>query len=149
MRYGGFWIRALSKLIDVIIVCSIYPLLSLMATIGFSTGKLQETVNTYEAFMSMVFFFVILQFIFTALYFTVSVGKYGKTVGKKICGLIVVTAQGGNVYYLDALKRFAAEMLSASLFMIGYLIAAFDFEKRTLHDRLCNTRVIYNGTRLK
>ncbi|MDX9715705.1 MAG: RDD family protein [Dissulfurispiraceae bacterium] len=149
MIYAGFWVRAIAKLIDIIIVSSIYPLLSLMATIGFSTGKLQETVTTYEAFMSMICFFIIIQFVFAVLYFTISIGKYGKTIGKKICGLVVITAQGGKVQYFNALKRFAAEMLSTSLLLLGYLIVVFDSEKRALHDRLCNTRVIYNVTRLK
>jgi hypothetical protein len=27
--------------------------------------------------------------------------------------------------------------------MIGYIMAAFDDQKRALHDRICNTRVIH------
>jgi len=27
--------------------------------------------------------------------------------------------------------------------MIGYIMAAFDSEKRALHDHICDTRVIY------
>ena len=26
---------------------------------------------------------------------------------------------------------------------IGYILAAFDDQKRSLHDHICNTRVIY------
>jgi uncharacterized RDD family membrane protein YckC len=33
-------------------------------------------------------------------------------------------------------------MLSAILLGIGYLMIAFDDEKRALHDRICDTRVI-------
>jgi uncharacterized RDD family membrane protein YckC len=28
------------------------------------------------------------------------------------------------------------------IFAIGYIMAAFDDEKRALHDRICSTRVI-------
>ena len=33
-------------------------------------------------------------------------------------------------------------MLSGLLLNIGYLIAAFDEEKRAMHDHMCDTRVI-------
>jgi uncharacterized RDD family membrane protein YckC len=39
--------------------------------------------------------------------------------------------------------RFSAEILSGLIFYIGYIMVAFDSEKRALHDRICNTRVIY------
>ena len=38
--------------------------------------------------------------------------------------------------------RFLAEIVSALIFYIGYIMIAFDDQKRALHDRLCNTRVI-------
>ena len=37
---------------------------------------------------------------------------------------------------------FFAEMLSGMILGIGYLMAAFDDEKRALHDRICDTRVV-------
>jgi uncharacterized RDD family membrane protein YckC len=40
------------------------------------------------------------------------------------------------------LGRHFAEMLSGILLGIGYLMIAFDDEKRALHDRICDTRVI-------
>ena len=29
--------------------------------------------------------------------------------------------------------------------LIGYIMVAFDEEKRALHDRICDTRVIYKA----
>jgi len=29
------------------------------------------------------------------------------------------------------------------IFMAGYIMAALDDEKRALHDRICDTRVVY------
>lgn len=60
-----------------------------------------------------------------------------------IFGLKVVTSEGGKVTYLRALARFLSEILSYLLLMLGYIMAAFDDEKRTLHDRICDTRVVY------
>jgi uncharacterized RDD family membrane protein YckC len=69
-------------------------------------------------------------------------GKFGATVGKMACGLRLVRANGTPVSYGLATGRFFAEFLSALLIYIGYIMAGFDEEKRTLHDRICNTRVI-------
>jgi uncharacterized RDD family membrane protein YckC len=54
----------------------------------------------------------------------------------------VVTPEGGKVSYARATGRFFAEMLSGLICDIGYVIAAFDREKRALHDHICNTRVV-------
>ena len=35
------------------------------------------------------------------------------------------------------------EDLKRELLCIGYLMLAFDEEKRSLHDRICDTRVVY------
>ena len=56
--------------------------------------------------------------------------------------LRVVTPEGGDIGYLRALGRHVAEWISGFILLIGYIMAAFDAEKRTLHDRICNTRVI-------
>jgi uncharacterized RDD family membrane protein YckC len=39
--------------------------------------------------------------------------------------------------------RFFAKILSAMMLWIGFIIAAFDREKRALHDHICGTRVVY------
>ena len=70
------------------------------------------------------------------------VGKHGATPGKMACGLKVVSPDGGPVSYGKACGRFFAEMLSGLTLGIGYIMVAFDDEKRALHDRICNTRVI-------
>jgi uncharacterized RDD family membrane protein YckC len=75
-------------------------------------------------------------------YETLMIGKYGATVGKMVMKIRVITAEGQKVSYLRALGRYFAKLLSGMTLMIGYLMAAFDDEKRTLHDRICNTRVI-------
>ena len=75
-------------------------------------------------------------------YETLMIGKYGATVGKMAMKIRVVTAEGQKVSYLRALGRYFAKLLSSITLMIGYLMAAFDDEKRALHDRICNTRVI-------
>ena len=75
-------------------------------------------------------------------YETVFVAKYGATPGKMACKIKVVVADGSPVSYGRALGRYFAKLISAAICLIGYIMAAFDEEKRGLHDRMCNTRVV-------
>jgi uncharacterized RDD family membrane protein YckC len=70
------------------------------------------------------------------------IGKFGATLGKMACKVRVVTADGGKVGYGRATGRYFAKILSSLVCMIGFIMAFFDQERRALHDRICNTRVI-------
>jgi uncharacterized RDD family membrane protein YckC len=78
-----------------------------------------------------------------AVYTTFFLGRFGATLGKMICRLKVTVPDGDSISYLRAFGRYWAEMLSSIILGIGYLMAAFDREKRGLHDRICATRVIH------
>ena len=88
----------------------------------------------------------LLLFIFTygiqILYSVLFLGKFGATPGKMAVGIKVVRSDGERVSYLRAFGRYFAEILSGLIFLIGYIMAAFDDEKRALHDRICDTRVV-------
>jgi uncharacterized RDD family membrane protein YckC len=76
------------------------------------------------------------------IYNTVMVGRFGATLGKMACGLQVVGPDGEPISYGRALGRTVAEWLSGIICWIGYIMVAFDEEKRSLHDRIASTRVI-------
>jgi uncharacterized RDD family membrane protein YckC len=58
------------------------------------------------------------------------------------CGLRVVRPDGEKISYARACGRTFAEVVSSLILMIGYLMVIFDDEKRALHDRICDTRVV-------
>jgi uncharacterized RDD family membrane protein YckC len=87
----------------------------------------------------------LLQIIIAASYTTYFLGKHGATPGKMAMKLRVIHESGSDISYWRALGRHFAEMLSGLILGIGYIMAAFDDEKRTLHDRICSTRVIKVG----
>jgi uncharacterized RDD family membrane protein YckC len=64
------------------------------------------------------------------------------TPGKRLLGLRVVRADGSRLSGWRAAGRYAAEQLSGMTFLVGYVMAAFDDEKRSLHDFICDTRVV-------
>jgi uncharacterized RDD family membrane protein YckC len=143
--YANFLLRMFAWLIDYFIMMAvtfafqmlmIVPMALLMDENGGAGGGPPVFVMVFWA-LSMI--------IGLALpigYKTWFVGRFGATPGKMALGLQVIHAEGSRLTYLRALGRAGAEMLSQMTLYIGYLIAAFDDEKRTLHDRLADTRVV-------
>ena len=66
----------------------------------------------------------------------------GATPGKMALGLKVIRADGGPITIGLAVGRYFASFLSGITLCIGYIIAGFDAQKRSLHDHICATRVI-------
>jgi uncharacterized RDD family membrane protein YckC len=128
MVYGGFWIRFGAKFIDGIIVGIAGFLLGLLG--GFVGGRVAPLIANLAAWVLNIAY---------VIYF---LGKYSATPGKMACGLKVVRPDGEAISYGRACGRFFAEFLSSLILGIGYIIAAFDKEKRSLHDRICDTRVV-------
>ena len=69
--------------------------------------------------------------------------KYSATPGTMVCGLRVVNADGSKMSLGKNIGRYGAELVSGLACDLGYVIVAFDAQKRGLHDHMCNTRVIY------
>ncbi len=140
MIYAGFWIRLGAKLIDGIILL----IVSFVMNMAFGAMILPTVTNPedLQAVMVSTIIMSFLQWGINIAYTTWFVGKFASTPGKMVCGLKVVTPEGEKVTYLRAFARCFGEFLSSIIFCIGYLMAAFDGEKRTLHDRICSTRVI-------
>jgi uncharacterized RDD family membrane protein YckC len=87
----------------------------------------------------------ILNFIIPAAYESWFVGKYAATPGKMACKLKVVMSDGDRISFARAVGRHFAKYISGLILGIGYIMAGFDEQKRALHDRICDTRVIKSG----
>ena len=85
---------------------------------------------------------MLIQFAVACAYEGIMVGKYGGTLGKLATKIKVVTADGNPVGYGRAFGRYFVKLLSVMICMVGLFMAFFDKEKRALHDRICNTRVV-------
>ncbi len=135
--YGGFWIRFLAVVVDSLImwVASLFYTAPIMLVMGFDPSKTSRFLMT-EGIL------VLLSMIVGMLYETFFVGRYGATPGKMICHLKVIRSDGSKLTYGRALGRYFAKALNSFTLLIGYIIAGIDEEKRALHDRICDTRVI-------
>ncbi|MGD0278118.1 MAG: RDD family protein [Smithella sp.] len=135
-NYAGFWKRGGAVFIDGIILLIIN--LSMLLAFGL---KLFVT-KPAAAEMPLRNTLTIVQYIISFGYEVFFIGKYGATLGKMALKIKVINADGSKVGYLKAAGRYFAKILSGIILAIGYFMAAFDDEKRALHDRICNTRVI-------
>ncbi len=76
---------------------------------------------------------------------------WGATVGKMACGLKIVRSDGRSLGWGVSFGRFfmwnivtgGIPYLNMILMFVSGIMAGADDEKRALHDRVCDTRVIY------
>ena len=142
VRYAGFWRRFLAYFVDGVILGVVNIILMMFILIPMlvvGNGN-PDDLNALPALVVILIYAIQIGTGFT--YETVLIWKYGATLGKRICQVEVVRVDGGPISYGLAVGRYFAKILNAFTLGIGYIIAAFDEEKRGLHDRLCNTRVI-------
>ena len=138
MEFAGFWIRFGAKVIDGLLLWVVYMTISVALSVAIAYAGNQNPVMSAVLAISIF----LIEIGISMAYSVYFVGKHGATPGKMALGLKIVMSDGTNLNYGMATKRFFAEMLSAFTMYIGYLLAAFDEEKRSLHDRICDTRVI-------
>lgn len=140
-RYGGFWMRVLAYFVDQIVLGLAIFVLYFVAFFALATSARGRADERAALALSVVL--AGLQILIVISYETWMVGKFGATLGKMACGLRVVMSDGSKVSYMRALGRWFGKVLSGLIFGIGFLMVAFDPEKRGLHDRICETRVVY------
>jgi uncharacterized RDD family membrane protein YckC len=139
--YAGIGARAVAKIADSLIM-GVPTVLILFAVFAFALPA-SVKAKSAEAFLVMALGALLLVTIEFIAYQICFLPKYGATPGKRLMGLRVIKAGGGNISWGLAIARFAGECVSGLIpLFIGYLIAAFDPEKRTVHDHIAGTRVI-------
>jgi len=135
-QYGGFWVRFLAVFIDGLILAVVSMFYSPFITIaGFDA---HDPTRVFVVFGILTG----IGFLVQMAYETWFIGRFGATPGKMVCHLKVVRPDGRPLTYQRSLGRFGAKAINPFTLYIGYIIAAFDDEKRALHDRICDTRVV-------
>jgi uncharacterized RDD family membrane protein YckC len=150
MRYAGFWIRFVARIIDDIILMVVGFIINLpiQFALGLSaarvSGDIGAGVAALPVLLGTIGLSLAINLVIGALYEIYFLSTRSATVGKLALGLKVIRADGGTLSVGQATGRFFAYTLDACFTLtIGFIIAGFDSEKRSLHDRICDTRVIY------
>lgn len=147
-RYGGFWIRFGARVIDSFVL--VVPILILAALLIPNLMRMRgQTVS--PAFVSFFLTFFLIFFLSVICYEVAMLRYWGATVGKMACGLKVVRSDGRGLGWGVSFGRFfmwniltsGIPYLNIVLMPISAIMAGVDEQKRALHDRVCDTRVVY------
>lgn len=139
LRYGGFWIRFVARILDIAILGIVNSLFYLPFSAGLVGAADAADPSSFSGVQAVI---MAVQFAVGIAYETVFVARLGGTPGKLALSLRIVQPTGERLSYLRALGRYFATFLSSLTLLIGYIIAAFDEQKRALHDHICSTRVV-------
>ena len=141
VEYGGFWIRFAARMIDGIImgVAALAVNALIMLVFRQSAGGGTSIRLMSPAVPALIFAANIVMAGFYEAFFLV---RNAATPGKMALSLKVVNVNGAPISWGKAIARFLCYYLDQLTLLIGYIIAAFDVEKRALHDHICGTRVI-------
>jgi uncharacterized RDD family membrane protein YckC len=141
LEYASFGIRLVAKLLDNFIFNTAIALIAAAAaSLLFSSA---ENFREELAVRGVAFFGIVLGAVLLVTPIKIwCLARKGGTPGKRLCKLRVISASGENIGWGQATGRVFAEWITQLTFTIGYIIAAFDTEKRTVHDHIAGTRVV-------
>jgi uncharacterized RDD family membrane protein YckC len=122
--------RAVALLIDGLVVWALLKVGDLAAT-GLGRFELIAQAFTYSYAA-----------VAPAAYFALCHGTGGRTLGKRVLDIRVVTEAGEPAGYPQALARYLAWWVSLLPLGLGFVMAAFRTDRRALHDLVAGTRVV-------
>jgi uncharacterized RDD family membrane protein YckC len=153
-RYGGFWIRFGARFIDGLIftvpmVIFFAMFIPSLIRAGRQAGQPAHPPNLF-AVSGFITFFLIM-FVAGGFYEILMLKYRSATLGKMACGLKVIRAEGGSLSWGVCVGRFfmwnvvtsGIPYINSVLMLVSSIMLGVDDEKRALHDRVCDTRVIY------
>ncbi len=138
-HYAGAASRAVAGLLDVAAVMGLY-------TLGYSGLLFLDKTFFGDRFdlSKSSLLGVITLVLWAFLYFYVSLAVAGRTVGKGVVGLRVLTTSGGVISGRSAFVRTLALGLSFLILFLGFLGIVFGRRHRALHDVIAHTCVVYD-----
>ena len=154
-RYGGFWIRFGARFIDGLVF--MVPILIFAAVLipnliraRSQAGNPASALPPVFAAIGLITFFAVC-FLVGGCYEILMLRYRSATLGKMACGLKVIRSDGRSLSWGVCFGRFfmwnvvtsGIPYLNSVLMLTSGIMVAVDDEKRALHDRVCDTRVIY------
>lgn len=153
-HYGGFWMRFVARFIDGLVLG--VPGLILAAlfipNLIRAAKETQAAANPpFAAFLAFGITFYLVFFVAAGCYEILLLKYRSATLGKMACGLKVIRSDGRSLDWGVCFGRFfmwnvvtsGIPYLNSVLILISGIMAGVDGEKRALHDRVCDTRVVY------
>lgn len=141
IRYSSVRRRFAAMFVDGIIL----TVLNMMLMFPFASSIAANPANPdFSALLGKLAMTMVFSTLLGVVYYTALHGWKGATFGKMVFKIKVVKADGEPISYVQAFVRYLGYMLSSLIMCIGCIMAIFDSQKRSLHDRIAGTRVIYS-----
>ena len=136
-RIGAYLI---DKICVAIIVGMVAGVMGILSLLGLDFITKEKVLFQYTIF-------AIVLYVVEKMYFICFTTSTSQTPGKMLFRIKIVNEDGSkasfwNILYREVIGRFLAGL--PIIAYAGYLMIIPDQEKRGLHDRLCDTRVIYD-----
>lgn len=138
---AGFFIRLAAYVVDYIIAGGI------IAMINVPLWIVKLVASDSIVFKNILFgydIFDIMNFCLLSAYFVIMTYTCGRTVGKMLMKIKVVSVKSKELTFSQVFFREVIGKYLSSLLYIGYILAGIDNEKRGIHDMLADTRVVYD-----
>src|SRR5262245_19892986 len=147
VAYGGFWIRFVAIIIDIVVIrIALIPIVALLGLFGLAhhPGIFEDHVDERQiaallmAVSTIVLpIYICINWLYEAM---LTSSEWQGTLGKRLLSLKVTDEAGNRISFLRATGRHFAKFLSG-IMLIGFIMAAFTERKRALHDFLAGTLV--------
>jgi uncharacterized RDD family membrane protein YckC len=142
VRYGGFWVRVVAAIIDLVILRVVLLPIGLifggLSLAGMMTGAPHIGLGMLGGGVTVVVMFFA-SWLYEAL---MESSSYQATLGKMICGMKVTDLNGNRICFARATGRHFAKILSGLALCIGYIMVGLTERKQGLHDLIAGTLVL-------
>lgn len=147
--HAGFWVRFAAISVDMIIVQLVVMVLGFVGSIALSVGAIanlsaddpaaiEQFAAASSSLMGIIFVVIV------PLYFGLqTASSHQATVGKRVFDIRVSSNSNGRLNLLRGVWRTLCYVLSALPLFLGFILAAFTRNKRSLHDYLAGSKVVY------
>lgn len=151
---AGFWIRLLAYVIDSLIlgivngVLVTVPVLAWMWEEGLLQAAMSgkppaQPIQPEPLYIAVLAILVLLSISISIFYVIGGPAKKGGTLGKRMLGLRIYTAEGVTPIGCGrSFLRFIGYMVSGMILYVGFIMIAFTDRKRGLHDMIAGTYVV-------
>ncbi|MEN6469307.1 MAG: RDD family protein [Smithella sp.] len=155
-RFAGFWRRFVAYMIDGFIIMVVFVILAIVAGVAYFAGAMSgenqawiAQLTSPERLGALGIFISVFYILLYIIYFTYFHGLSGRTPGKNLLGLQVVSADGSPISFGIAFLRSVGYLVSSLLFTVplGFIWIAFDKKKQGWHDKIAGTVVIIREQR--
>jgi uncharacterized RDD family membrane protein YckC len=143
--YAGFVSRLVAFFVDSVIISVSLGVAAGVISTAADVISLQGAIDLPSWSGSLRFTLAgIVVALFTVLYFVLFWSFGGRTPGKALMGLRVVTTDGERLIPRRALLRFIGYVASTAIFCFGFAMILADNRRQGLHDKLARSLVIYD-----